>query len=102
MNLHRVQLTGIVEGSAQRVARGRTILVPGGHLGRRFEEARRTLGRDHNADAPGLDPGSLSDMQFDATYDLIGSSPGENRGRLQPRMPSSMPWSSSGDSSACW
>ena len=28
-------------------------------------------------DLSGLDLGSLSDMQFDATYDLIGSSPGE-------------------------
>jgi hypothetical protein len=29
-------------------------------------------------DLSGLDLGSLSDMQFDATYDLIGSSPGEH------------------------
>ena len=29
-------------------------------------------------DLDSLDLGSLSDMQFDATYDLIGSSPGEN------------------------
>jgi hypothetical protein len=28
-------------------------------------------------DLSGLDLGSLSDMHFDATYDLIGSSPGE-------------------------
>ena len=28
-------------------------------------------------DLSGLDLGSLSDTQFDATYDLIGSSPGE-------------------------